>query len=83
MMQTTATRCNASDQAGIPIPDRERAAAPQPTSPAAARGTRQRPDNRAPHARVSWYGALLIVLMLTIAAGWELWRLLLLALTLD
>ena len=80
-MQTTATRRNASDQA--PAPDRDRVAAPQSASPIAARDTRKRPDNRAPHPRVSWYGALLIVLMLTIAAGWELWRLFLLALTLD
>jgi hypothetical protein len=82
-MQTTPTVRNAPDQAGTPTPDSDRAAAPQSVPVAGARGTRQRPDNRARHPHVSWYGTLLIVLMLTIAAGWELWRLLLQALTLD
>jgi hypothetical protein len=33
--------------------------------------------------RVAWYATLLIVLMLLMGAGWELWRWLLLVITLD
>lgn len=83
MIQTTHTARDASDQAGTVTPARGDVAAPQSTSPAATHAARHRSNNRDRRPRVSWYGALLILLMLTIAAGWELWRLLLLALTLD
>jgi hypothetical protein len=76
------TARNAAAQARTPTPDHDRTTDPRTASPA-ARGTRRHPDNRNLRPRVSWYGALLIALMLAIAAGWELWRLLLLALTLD
>jgi hypothetical protein len=81
MIQTIVTEHGVSNPAGKPEPDRH--SAPQSTSPAAADGRRQRPGNRDRRARVSWYGALLIFLMLAIAAGWEIFRLLLLAVTLD
>ena len=41
-----------------------------------------RPDNRK-MATVSWYGRLLIVSMLLVAAGWELFRLIIAIITLD
>ena len=41
-----------------------------------------RPDNRK-MATVSWYGRLLIVSMLLVAAGWELFRLIIAIVTLD
>ena len=41
-----------------------------------------RPDNRK-MATVSWYGRLLIISMLLVAAGWELFRLIIAIITLD
>jgi hypothetical protein len=44
--------------------------------------TSKRRDDRKP-AAVSWYGRLLIFSMLLVAAGWEIFRLILTAVTLD
>ena len=41
-----------------------------------------RPDNRK-MATMSWYGRLLIISMLLVAAGWELFRLIVAIITLD
>ena len=42
-----------------------------------------RPDRTAQRRRISWYVALLIVATPLLAAGWELWRWILLIVTLD
>lgn len=41
-----------------------------------------RPDNRK-MATMSWYGRLLIISMLLVAAGWELFRLIIAIITFD
>lgn len=46
--------------------------------PAQAPGRRKRE-----HPRVGWFATVLIVLMLLVGAGWEVWRWLLLVITMD
>ena len=65
-------------------PDRVDTAAPASTgSPAlAGKGTRRRTDRKRT-TLVNWYAAALIVMTLLLASGWELWRWILLIVTLD
>lgn len=56
---------------------------PDATQPPVAAGTRKRRPVRQTRPRVAWYATLLIVMTLLLGAGWELWRWLLLIITLD
>lgn len=83
MRQTTLTTRNGSNHVDTPASGRDRVSSSQSIPSATLRGRHGPPDNPVHRARLSWYGPLVVLMMLTIAAGWELWRLLLLALTLD
>jgi hypothetical protein len=57
----------------------DQTAAARRGSPASAADRRRKPER----PRVGWIAATAIFLMMLIGAGWELWRLLLLMITMD
>ena len=70
---------------GALAPDRPPAGTPAADGPFSRRTQNEssRPRDNRKGATVSWYGKLLIVSMLLVAAGWEIFRWILMIITLD